>query len=79
MNCIITGKRGAAANQDDIPIPEEFKFDDNKKNIAAIGQAIHNCIVNYDLEIQKFEPYQKVIREQEDLFEREIDKIFQIE
>jgi hypothetical protein len=79
MNCIITGKRGAAANQDDIPIPEEFKFDDNNKNIAAIGQAIYSCIVNYDIEIQKFEPYQKVIRGQEDLFEREIDKIFQIE
>ncbi|KLE15069.1 hypothetical protein AAT22_13545 [Clostridium sp. C8] len=75
--CIITGKRGAAANSVDIPINNEYKFEANDENIYSIIDKIKYIIKNYDSEINKFKHYRNMIFSEEDVFERDVEKIFQ--
>ncbi|HYQ57471.1 MAG TPA: hypothetical protein VEP89_08990, partial [Draconibacterium sp.] len=75
-NCVITGKQGAAKNQIDIPIDDEYKFEDDEQQIKQIGDKIKECIEDYDVKIKYFEPYRKAIEKQEEIFEEEIREIF---
>jgi hypothetical protein len=74
--CVITGKRGAARYQKDVPINDEFKFLDVDENISDIVDKIEDCLENYDKNIVKFERYRKMIRNEESKFIRDIEKIF---
>jgi len=74
--CVITGKNGAAAYHEDIPIPKEFKFSDEEAEINAILEKIHFILNNYESEQQKFRKYIDIILSQEKIFEKEINKIF---
>jgi hypothetical protein len=74
--CVITGKRGAARYQKDVPINDEFKFVDVDENIPDIVDKIEDCLENYDKNIVKFERYRKMIRNEESKFIRDIGKIF---
>jgi len=73
--CVITGKRGSAAYYEDIPISEEFKFEDIDRNIDAIINRIDECIVNYEIETQKFEGYRDFIRKEYSVFKQAIANI----
>ena len=66
--CIITGKRGAAAYYKDIPIDDEFKFEDVDSSISQIISKIENCLNNYENEIKKFYEYRCYIRSEYKLF-----------
>jgi len=74
--CLITNKQGSAFYNEDVPILEEFKFDELNCDINEIGQKIQNCISNYDEEIKKFENYRLEILRQENNFDSEIDFVF---
>lgn len=74
--CIITGKRGSAANDSDISIPSKFKFNDSVENIEEILFCIKDCLNNYSHNVSKFESYRKEIVQQEKRFEFEVSKIF---
>lgn len=74
--CIITGKRGAANFQKDVPIDDEFKFVDKNNNINNIINKIQSCLNNYSIEIEKFEKYRAFIREEENNFEKDVKRIF---
>ena len=52
--CVITGMRGSAAFQQDVPIPSKYKFDDNQADLELIIQGIRECLVNYDSLINDF-------------------------
>lgn len=75
-NCVITGKQGAAKNEVDIPIDDEYKFEDDEQMIKNIGNKIKECIDNYDVNINHFESYRKSIKKQEEIFEEEIREFF---
>lgn len=74
--CIITGKRGSAAFDKDVPIGEEFKFDDKSQNIPVIVQKIKQCFENYEIENRKFDKYRQYIKSEEKAFEEDIKRIF---
>lgn len=74
--CIITGKKGAANYKEDIPIPDEFKFNDEERKIDAIIQKIENCINQYEMEINKFEEYRCYIMEEKKRFKEDVRTIF---
>ncbi|MBQ6296275.1 MAG: hypothetical protein IJK81_01020 [Selenomonadaceae bacterium] len=62
MGCVvITGKRGAAANDIDINIPAEFKFDDSKLNPQQVIEKIRMIFENFVCEFNK----QKAFRDKE--------------
>ena len=76
--CVITGKRGAAKYHEDIPINDEFKFDDANKNIPKIINEINDCINNYSSNYEKFEEYRKIISNEHNVFKQDIKNIFKV-
>lgn len=77
--CIITGKRGAAANAADVPIPEDYKIADDTANIPAILDMIRSCLSTYDRHIGNFAPYRKKIMEEEQAFMNDVRQVFRKE
>ncbi|MBP5768281.1 MAG: hypothetical protein J6W51_04125 [Fibrobacter sp.] len=74
--CIITGKRGAASFFEDVPIPQEYKFDDKTNNIPKIAATIKKVFLNYETEINKFNYYRNQIKKERFLFEQQASNIF---
>lgn len=74
--CIITGKRGAAANDIDIPIPEKYKFDESNTSVEKILGQIKMILNEYDKCIADFEKYKVSIAREKEEFERQALVIF---
>jgi hypothetical protein len=74
--CIITGKRGSANNPIDIPISDEFKFEDSVESFGAICKKITQCMLNYENETQKFEAYRERTRQEETAFKLDVQAVF---
>ena len=74
--CVITGRRGSAGNPVDIPIPEEFKFEDKLENVPAILAKIRYLLDHYEEEQEKFRHYREVIQEEPAVFRREVAEAF---
>lgn len=74
--CVITGKKGAANNSIDIPISNEFKFDDKISSIDAIHKKITECMENYIAMSRKFEGYRDIINHEEENFINDVYNIF---
>jgi len=45
--CVITGRRGSAANNFDININDKYKFESQSEQIYLINACIRKCITNY--------------------------------
>jgi len=74
--CIITGKRGSAAFFEDVPIPDEYKFDDRKENIPKIIEKIKDCFVNFKERYKDFEYYREVNKKGPKKFVEDLKRIF---
>jgi hypothetical protein len=72
--CIITGKRGAAANDVDIKIPSQYKISDS--DISLIADRIKYVLKNYEDLTSDFDSYRDKIRHEEAVFDAEIKRIF---
>ena len=72
--CILTGKRGAAANNIDIKIPSKYKFEDS--DCEAISAKIIEMLNSYEDIASDFDSYREKIRNEESLFDSEIKRIF---
>ena len=75
-NCIITNKQGSANNKVDIPITNEFKFDENRSNLLKINKKIINIFNNYQKEFLKFQNYFEIVKNEERLFNIQVSKNF---
>ena len=75
--CVITGKRGSARNQIDVPIMEEYKFEDDIESICKIKNKIKSIFDNYAEENDKFNSYREIIMNEEEKFESDVKNIFQ--
>jgi hypothetical protein len=74
--CVITGKRGSAAFFEDVPIPDEYKFEDKEENIPKIIEKIKDCFRNFEERYKDFEYCREVIRNEPQKFVEDIKKIF---
>lgn len=74
--CVITNQRGSAGNSEDLPILEEFKFDENANHVKKIIEKIHDCFDCYDQNVIKFDSYKIEIQCQEKEFENQMKVIF---
>lgn len=70
--CIITGKKGAAGNDVDVPIPAKYKYDDNVDRIPAIIEKIRECMTNYQTCTIDFSAYREKIRAEKAIFDRDV-------
>jgi hypothetical protein len=74
--CVITGKRGSAGFYEDVPIPNEYKFEDREENIPKIVDKIKDCFENYEERYKDFEHYREVIKNEPQKFIEDLKKIF---
>lgn len=74
--CIITGKKGSAKYYEDVPINEEYKYENDTRDIPLIISKIKDCFENYDKKISDFEYYRNFILNEESKFEQDIQIIF---
>lgn len=72
LNCVtLTGKHGAAANDIDINISDEFKFEETIDNAVKAGEKIKAVMKNFDAELSKQNNFrEKVLREKNLFFEQ---------
>ena len=74
--CIITGQRGAAKYQQDIPIDNKYKFSDKVEEIPNIIKIIRKCMDDYSNESLNFEKYREIIKKEKSTFKNSVNKIF---
>ncbi len=76
--CVITGSRGSAAFFEDVPIPNKYKFDENKASINDVITRIKDTLDNYYTCIDDFKYYRYCIMQEKEEFEKQIKNIFLI-
>lgn len=74
--CVIVGLAGAACFEQDLPIPDRYKFDLRHMEEGKILETIRDCLRNHEVCFQDFQPYASVVRADEERFEEEIRSIF---
>ena len=74
--CVITGKRGSAAYFEDVPIPDEYKFDDKEENIPKIIEKIRDYFENFGERYKDFDYYRQIIKNEPEKFVEDLKNIF---
>lgn len=74
--CLIAGKQGSAKYKEDMPISEEYHFEDTEENIPQIVAKIEACLHNFDEKIKDFETYKALISNEKKLFEESVNFVF---
>ncbi len=73
--CVITGKKGAAAFEQDVPIPEKYKFDDIPNQYDQIERLMHEICEDFDAHSRDFDAYRAGIRGEKECFDREVGEL----
>jgi hypothetical protein len=74
--CVITNRRGGARLEDDLSIPEEYKYDDQIENIPLIVKKIESCLSDYQNRVLHFDTYRRNIQAEQKKFLEDVKKIF---
>jgi hypothetical protein len=74
--CVITGKRGSANFAEDVPVLDEFKFDESKEALTLIIAKIRNCLEDYASQVPKFDHYRNFIKDEFRVFQSDVKAIF---
>jgi hypothetical protein len=74
--CVIVGRRGSAAFFEDVPIPDEYRFENNIKNASQIIEKIQDCFRDFENRYKDFEYYRQIIRNEPQKFLEDLKKIF---
>jgi hypothetical protein len=70
---VLTGRRGAAANDVDLPLPDEFKIDEGRSDFAETALAAMERLLDPPAEVVRaFDAYRAVILDQKRLFRDEV-------
>ena len=75
---VITGKRGAAANDIDINIPAEFKFDETDTELSKVVDKILDVFKNFDKNYKKQQDYRTRILDDKSRFAKEVAAAFNL-
>lgn len=67
---IITSKLGSAANDIDVPITDNYKFEMNNQNVYKVANLIIKMCNNYEQYINDFDVYRIKVKSQIDNFEK---------
>ncbi len=75
--CIITGRRGSAANKVDVPIPDEYKLNDmDHEYLSGFGRLAQDIFENYEKHNVNFSNYRRLILGERGIFKRQVKEIF---
>ena len=73
---IITGKRGASGFYGDVPIPNEYKFDDPEMQIDQIVKRIQYVLSDYKSVYHDFDEYRETVLNLEKKFIKSLTEVF---
>lgn len=74
---IITNKKGSAKNNEDVNIPEEYKFEgETEQDLNNISELILAIIKDHKSHHEHFSEYRKTITKDEKRFQNEIQQLF---
>ena len=74
--CVITGKQGSAAFDEDVPLPKGYKFDEAIATPMQISEQIAKSLSHFEEESKLFENYRIQIIAEKDNFRNDIAKVF---
>jgi hypothetical protein len=75
--CVITGRRGSAANPFDITIPEKYKFDERSSDfLVAFRKQALSLLRDYENRRLEFDSYRARIRAENALFIQQVEELF---
>lgn len=75
--CVITGRQGSARNADDVPIPEEYKIDDNSNAYIDQFRSIAESIfADFEHHSSRLEDYRRSILREPKNFLHQVREIF---
>ena len=74
--CLISGKQGSAKFKEDLPIKDEYHFDETDENIDLIIRKLEQCLVDYQIKIKDFEEYKVEVLNDRLIFEKSVNEIF---
>ncbi|MEB3323929.1 MAG: hypothetical protein VKM17_01170 [Cyanobacteriota bacterium] len=77
--CVVVGLRGSATFQDDVPIPEPYKFDCRELQSGVVLSTIRDCLAHHGQRQHHFQSYAESIRGEEQRFEEEVKRIFGVQ
>lgn len=75
--CVITNKMGAAAYYEDIPIPDQYKFEDVPGSLVQIKCLIKDIFRDYEGHYSDFDDYRTMIASEKQWFVEDVIHIFQ--
>lgn len=73
---VVVGKNGSAANDIDVPIPLDFKFNSTDNELDAICDRLHTCITEYEVLHKEFSNYKQLILQEYQNFEKRVLDVF---
>ena len=69
--CVITNKKGSAAFYEDVPIPEEYKFDSPAECLNEIESLLHDICDNFAQHQSQFAGYREFIAGEKTKFDQD--------
>lgn len=75
--CVITNKKGAAAFEGDVPIPEQYKFESPAESLDEIDALLHDICDNFADHQSRFEDYRKMIASEKDAFYSDVSSFIE--
>jgi hypothetical protein len=75
--CVITGRQGAAAYEQDVSIPEKYKIDDlTDIDVPTVKALILDIFENYEERTKDFDSYREMIRGEKEKFVMDVMRLF---
>jgi len=74
--CLIAGKQGSAKYKEDMPISDDYHFEDTEENLPHIISKIKDCFLNFDERIKDFTDYKILISNEKKLFQESVNFVF---
>ena len=74
--CIITNMSGSAFYYNDVPIPDEYKFDEKESSLDDVICKIQECIDDYESRVKDFDYYRSCIKGEQDVFIEDVKQLF---
>jgi len=74
--CVITGSQGSAAYQDDVPLPNGFKFNEAVDSPEAVAKQIALTLDKFEDKIQLFSDYKQQILAEKENFDKAVNHVF---
>lgn len=76
--CIVTNRDGSVAYSEDVPIDDEYKFENVTEQIDEIAALLESICENYNMHSTKFDDYRVFINAQKDQFKEDVAKFSKI-